>query len=239
MGFLAFFGVIAAIFAILVAVSMRSARKAREESSARAARQEALFQATFPELQPHFHPEKVLEYVTARRARAGPLAGTRWKNPPGFPAAAVAEVAADAKGEAVRLLDAADHVLARFVFQDHAEGGVLRIGPGKLTANLRDAAVRYWHPEREFKWSRAKGWRVISALSDREIESSDRGTSFSSSSDGPSATSTAAAVAAGSAVAGAGGAFDGGGSSQSWGEATASADASGDSASDTSASPSY
>ena len=220
-------------FVAAVVAALRASKRAREQAAASRARQEALFQATFPELQPLFHPENVLQFVHARRSRGGTLAGQRWKSPPGFPAAAVAEIATDPKGEAVRLLDAADKVLARFVFQDHADGGVIRLGAGKFTANLRDAAVRYWHPEREFKWSRVKGWRVISSLSDRPIETSDRGTSFSSSSDGPSVTSTAAAAAAGAAVAGAGGAFDGGGSSESWSDGSATGDSSSES------SPSY
>ena len=198
---------------------VRWVRGVRESTQSRA-KQEALFQATFPELQPHFHPEKVLQFVKARRARTGSLVGTTWKNPPGFPGAAAAEIAADAKGEAVRLLDAAGAVLGRFVFQEHAEGGVLRMGPGKLTANLRDAAVRYWHPEREFKWSKLKGWRLITSLSDRSIDSSDRGTSWSSS---DSSSSTAAAAAGTAAVLGAGGAFDGGGSSDSWSDASGEA----------------
>ena len=211
------FGVFVIVAAVMVAIVgfriFKSVRAARDSANSRA-KQEALFQATFPELQPHFHPEKVLQFVKARRARTGSLIGTTWKNPPGFPAAAVAEIAADAKGEAVRLLDAAGGVLGRFVFQEHPEGGVLRMGPGKLTANLRDAAVRYWHPEREFKWSRLKGWRLITSLSDRPMDSNDHGTSWSSSDS--SVASTAAAAAGVAAVAGAGGAFDGGGSSASW-----------------------
>jgi hypothetical protein len=111
------------------------------------------------------------------------------------------------------MLDSAGAVLTRFLLQEHPEGAALRIGPGKLTANLKDSAVRYWHPEREFKWSRAKGWRVINALSDRGIDTSDSGTSFSSSS---TANTVAAAAAGAAVVAGAGGAFDGGGSSSSW-----------------------
>jgi len=211
------FGVFVIVAAVMVAIVgfriFKSVRAARDSANSRA-KQEALFQATFPELQAHFHPEKVLQFVKARRARTGSLIGTTWKNPPGFPAAAVAEIAADAKGEAVRLLDAAGGVLGRFVFQEHPEGGALRMGPCKLTAKLRDAAVRYWHPEREFKWSRLKGWRLITSLSDRPMDSNDHGTSWSSSDS--SVASTAAAAAGVAAVAGAGGAFDGGGSSSSW-----------------------
>lgn len=121
------------------------------------------------------------------------------------------------KGRPVELLDEAGAIVSRILLQENPEGGVIRLGPGKFTVNLRDSAVRYWHPEREFKWSKVKGWRVISSLSDRGIDSNDRGTSFSS--DGSPTATTAAAAAAGAAVvAGAGGAFDGGGSSQSWDE---------------------
>jgi uncharacterized membrane protein YgcG len=221
------FVIVAMVMVAIVAFKIvRAVRVARGTTQSRA-KQEALFQSTFPELQPHFHPEKVLQFVNARRARKGSLIGSTWKSPPGFPAAAAAEIAADPKGEAVRLLDASGGVLGRFVFQEHAEGGVLRMGPGKLTVNLRDAAVRYWHPEREFKWSRAKGWRLLSALSDRPIDSNDRGTSFSSdSSSSSSSATTAAAAAAGAAVVvGAGGSFDGGGSSSSWDEGGSSSSA--------------
>ena len=191
----------------------RSARRSAEEVELARKKQEALFQASFPELQPHFHPERVLQFVTARRARK--TGTSTWKNPPGFSAAAIAEFAADPKGEAVRLLDAAGALLAQFVFQDVPEGGVIRMGAGKFTVNLKDAAVRYWHPEREFKWSRLKGWRVLTALSDRSIDSTDHGTSYSSS-DRSSTATTVAGAAAAAGVVGAGGAFDGGGSSGAW-----------------------
>jgi hypothetical protein len=197
-----------------IIVMIRSARRSAEEVELARKKQEALFEASFPELQPHFHPEKVLQFVDARRARKEAMGTSTWKNPPGFAAAAIAEFAADPKGEAVRLLDAAGTLLARFVFQETPEGGVIRMGAGKFTVNLKDAAVRYWHPEREFKWSRLKGWRVLTTLSDRSIDSTDRGTSFSS--DGPSTTSMAAGAAAAAVVAGAGGTFDGGGSSSAW-----------------------
>jgi hypothetical protein len=93
---------------------------------------------------------------------------------------------------------------------------VIRLGSGKFTINLKDSAVRYWHPQREFKWSRAKGWRMINSLADRPIESNDRGSSFSS--DGPSSSfsSSSSGARTGAAMAGAGGAFDGGGASNSW-----------------------
>ena len=194
--------------------TIRAARRSAEEVELARKKQEALFQASFPELQPHFHPEKVLQFVAARHARKAAMGTSTWKNPPGFAAAAITEFAADAKGEAVRLLDSAGSLLARFIFQETPEGGVIRMGAGKFTVNLKDAAVRYWHPEREFKWSRLKGWRVLSALSDHSIDSTDRGTSFSS--DSSSTTSMGTGAAAAAVVAGAGGTFDGGGSSAAW-----------------------
>ena len=180
-------------------------------------RQEALFVSTFPELQPHFHPEKVHAFVNAWRARTPQPAALVWGNPPGFGPARVRLHPATDKGQKAEIVDAADAVIAAFMLQPHPEGGVIRLDPGKLTVNVRDAAVRYWHPQREFKWSRAKGWRVINSLSERGIDSNDRGMSFSESTSSSSTATSAAAAAAGAAVVtGAGGAFDGGGSSSSW-----------------------
>ncbi len=218
----------AAIVGVLVsiAVLLSRAKKAapgdplrlRAGGAAAQKRQETLFVTTFPELQPHFHPEKVLQFVNAWRARTARPDAVVWNNPPGLAVPRVRLQPATEKGQRVELLDAADALVASFLIQQHAEGGAIRLDPGKLTVNVRDAAVRYWHPQREFKWSRAKGWRVINSLSDRGIDSSNDGMSFSSSSSSSSSTATtAAAAAAGAAVVtGAGGAFDGGGSSGSW-----------------------
>ena len=209
------------LFFIGVGVVVFLHKRANRPGGAAQGKQEALFQATFPELQPYFHPENVLKYVNARHTRGAKPGAFGWKNPPGFSGVPNAEIAPGEKGEQVRLLDAAGATLAQFVYQDNPDGGVIRMGAGKLTVNVRDAAVRYWHPRREFKWSRLKGWRMISSLSDREIESSDRGTSFSSdSSSSSTATTAAAAGAAAAVVAGAGGAFDGGGSSAGWDSAS-------------------
>jgi hypothetical protein len=180
-------------------------------------RQEALFKASFPDLQPHFHPAKVLPFVSAWQSRKPNSDTTTWKNPPGFglPGARLSPMSE--KGQMTELLDAAGAAVASFLMQKHPEGGVLRIGPGKITVNVRDKAVRYWHPQREFKWSKLKGWRMVTALSDRGIDANDRGMDVSSDSSSSSTATTAAAAVAGAAVvAGAGGAFDGGGSSSSW-----------------------
>ena len=206
-------------------------RSARGNGNSANRRQEALFVSTFPELQPHFHPEKVLQFVNAWRSRAAKPDTVDWNNPPGFGLSRVRLMPKAEKGQPAELLDAAGAAIASFILQDHAEGGVIRLGSGKFTVNLRDSAVRYWHPQREFKWSKAKGWKMINSLADRPIESTDRGSSFSSdspSSSFTSSSSTARGAAAG-AIVGGGGTFDGGGSSESWDAPSTSADSSSDS----------
>jgi len=194
-------------------------------------RQEALFVSTFPELQPHFHPEKILQFVNAWRARAVQPGTIEWNNAPGFGSSRVRLMPKSEKGQPAELLDAAGAAISSFILQDHAEGGVIRLGSGKFTVNLRDAAVRYWHPQREFKWSKAKGWRMINSLADRPIESNDRGTSFSSDSPSSSSSwsSSSSTARTAGAVVGAGGAFDGGGASDSWDAASTSGESSGSS----------
>ena len=177
---------------------------------------EALFVSMFPELQPHFHPEKLVAYVAARRGRTPARGGFTWKDAPGFGGPSV-DIRFVKEREECALMDAAGQVLARFRFESTPDGGVLRLGDGKLTVTLkdpRDPAVRYWHPEREFKWTRRGGWRFKTPIADRPIASSDRDTSWSddssSASDGFGRTATAAGLA------GLGGTFDGGGASAGW-----------------------
>lgn len=175
------------------------------------ARSEALFRSMFPDLQPYYHPLKLIDFVRARRSRKA-RAGT-WKSPPGF-ATDSAETTLDDGKERVRLLDAAGAVLAEFIFEDHVEGGVLRLGKGKLTVNLQDAnnpRVRYWHPDREFKWKRGQ-WTFQSRMADQGIASGDS-TSFSSDSSSSSGSGLARGAAVAGGIAAAGGAFDGGGAS--------------------------
>jgi len=217
-GAIVFVVIFVAIFATVVRAVMREGRRAKES----AARNEAMFQSMFPELQPYYHPVKLLDFVRARLARnAKPGA---WKNPPGF-ATESAETTLDDGKERVRLRDAAGAVVGEFVFEEHAEGGVLRVGKGKLTVNTKDVAsprVRYWHPDREFKWKRGQ-WTFLSRMADREIETGDR-SSFSSDSSS-SSSSSGSDFARGAAVAGgiaaAGGTFDGGGASAAWDGASA------------------
>jgi len=216
--FVGLFGLVGFAFIAAIAKGFRETGRASRALQEAAQKQEALFKATFPELQPFFHPKQVLDFVSAWRARNAPPIAFDWTTPAGFGVAKARVGAPGEKGHPVELLDAAGAVLSRFVLQQHEDGGVIRLGAGKLTVKLRDAAVRYWHPEREFKWSRAKGWRLITSLSDRSIDSNDRGTSFSSDSSSSSSTTAAAAVAGAAVVTGAGGSFDGGGSSSSWDE---------------------
>ena len=203
-GFLAFF-----VFVAVSAYRHNAKRQAFAQENAE--RSEAMFQSMFPDLQPHFHPARLVEYVAARRARQPPKGGFTWKRPPGFAAADAADIQLDGGRERVRLLDAAGALLGEFLFEEHPEGGVLRVGNGKFTVNTRDAIprVRYWHPEREFKWKRNQ-WQFVSRMADQSIDSSERGTSWSSDS------SSSASRAGGAALAGAGGTFDGGGASQGW-----------------------
>ena len=176
----------------------------------------ALFVSMFPELQPYFHPEKLVAYVAARRGRTPARGGFTWKDAPGFGGPSV-DIRFVKDREECALMDAAGQVLARFRFEDMPDGGVLRLGDGKLTVSLkdpRDPAVRYWHPEREFKWTRRGGWRFKTPIAERPIDSSDRGTTWSD--DSPSSSSGFGRSATAAGFAGLGGTFDGGGASAGW-----------------------
>ena len=52
-------------------------------------RQDALFVTSFPELQPYFHPAKVLQFLSGWAARKPRTDTVVWKNPPGFGVAGV------------------------------------------------------------------------------------------------------------------------------------------------------
>ena len=201
-------GLVFVVFVVAFVRQLTSSSRGSKKS-------EALFRSMFPDLQPHFHPRRLLEFVRARRAARPPQSGKAWKNPPGFDADR-AEIRFDNGVERVQVLDAAGALLAQFVFEEHPEGGVLRVDKGKFTVNPAKAAVRYWHPEREFKWKNGV-WTFQTRVSDRSIDSSDTGTSYSSgSSSSSSPSSTATAAAAGAGIAAAGGTFDGGGASAGW-----------------------
>src|SRR5688572_28172411 len=157
------------VFRKAINATQANLKKAQEET---AGRMEALFSASFPELQPHFHPARVLEYVRARRARVPSGSPTTWRKPPGFPAADHAEIVLEGMKDNVRLVGPAGAPVAKFVYEEHPEGGVIRFGKGKFTVNLKgtEPRVRYWHPEREFKWT-PSSWKIKSALADQALAS--------------------------------------------------------------------
>lgn len=215
-GVLFFIGAIV-VFALLVGVPKYFARKRRLGLQEQHARDEALYVSMFPELQPLYHPARLVEFVTARLAREGAGKAARkewgWDNPPGFEGYRAEFTRAD-NGEAARLVDTARKPRGQFLWEDRPEGGVLRVGKGKLTvdlANRQDPRVRYWHPDRQFKWS-LKGWVFATPVADHPFESSSGSSSFVS---GDSSSSSSSA----SAFAGRGGTFDGGGASAGWDDA--------------------
>ena len=210
-------GVFLSLFVAFFYFGIRFAMRGVRE---RGKRDEALYQSLFPDLQPHFHPVRLHEFVKAWRARKPRQPPYSWDNPPGFPGAAKADFTPDPKGQRVRILDAAGAALVQFILESHAEGAAVRYGPGKFTVDIRNKAdprVRYWHPKREFKWSQNKGWRFVSPVADEAIDSNDSGTSYSRDNDSSSSTSSRSSGAAAAAgVAGLGGTFDGGGASAGW-----------------------
>jgi uncharacterized membrane protein YgcG len=207
----------------------RKSRRGDDGLDARKA--EAFFQASFPELQPLFHPQAVVDYVLRRQLRQF-TDRDRWENPAGFPSAALARFEAVPKGERTHLFDKAGRKLAEFVLEPK-EGalGALRVGAGKFTirqAPGQPPRVSYWHPEREFQWRGPGQWRFVSRVADEPVDTTDR--SWSSSRSDSSSTGAATAAAA-AGVAGLGGSFDGGGASAGW-DGPDGASASGGSASD-------
>jgi uncharacterized membrane protein YgcG len=210
------FGAIALLVVVLVSVTVRNGRRMTAE---RSAKQEALFSSMFPDLQPYFHPKNVLEFVRARLAQEPSRGGIRIKNPPGFPVdAADVSFQTDSKGrehEVWHLLDGTGQRLSAFMFESDAKDGMVRVANGKFRVGRTEDRVRYWSPDREFKWSPPGLWRFVTPMAQEPFDSDRNGMSFSdSSSSSVSRTATTAAAVAG--IAAAGGAFDGGGASASW-----------------------
>ena len=208
-------------FVLIVVVravfSARARRRREQDVAAETARNEALFRSMFPELQPHYHPERLLEFVDAYgngKTNARGKHDWDWKNPPGFPGLRATFNATD-KGERVMLRDAAGKTVSEFLYEAAPAIGVMRVGKGKITVDLSNRPaprVRYWHPDREFKWS-LKGWVFKTPIADEPFSSSSSETSSSSFTSSSSADSRLATAAA---FAGAGGTFDGGGAAGSW-----------------------
>ncbi|APV51731.1 hypothetical protein BWI17_19800 [Betaproteobacteria bacterium GR16-43] len=201
-----------ALFVGIMIAARRQGTALRRTVEARKSRNEAMFVSMFPELQPHFHPENLLKFVTQRRGRRPGAGVSSWDTVDGFPGLR-ARIANEPDDETYRLLDAEGKERAAFRYQEHVEGGILRVGKGKLTVRTvfkDNQRVSYWHPNREFKWSRRKGWVFVTPMADDSFSSSrdDRTSSFSSS---DSSRSSAEAP-----FAGGGGTFDGGGASGGW-----------------------
>lgn len=213
------------VIAFALGLGVRALHKASRRKFAQSLREvnermEALFAAGYPELQPHFHPRQVAEYAMARRARKGGEAAFRWENPPGFTLAAAALVAPDAKGEKTRLVDKAGSTLAEFLFEPQPTGAVLRVGKGKLTVDMQglEPKVKYWHPERDFKWT-PSSWNLKSGMAEQSLASRPRGAITSSHDDhdddhdhgdersGDRGWSSSTSAVAGGAAAGAGAAM--------------------------------
>ena len=200
-----------AFFGVLMWWTAHSARVGREK-------QEAYFASMFPDLQPYYHPKNVLEFVRARLAQPPSRGGMTIKGPPGFATAHSARVSfdVDKKGrerEMWTLLDEGGRELTRFFFDSDAKDGMVRVGEGKFRVGRNQDRVRYWHPDRELKWTPPGMWKFVTRVAEQPMESSrDSGMSFSDSSS--SRTATTAAAAAG--IVAAGGTFDGGGASAGW-----------------------
>ena len=207
--------IVIVVIALAIGLGVRALHKASKRKFAQTVREmnermEALFATGFPELQPHFHPERVAEYAMARRSRKDLKAAFRWDNPPGFTRAAAALVVPDAKGEKTRLVDKAGTTLAEFLFEPQPTGAVLRVGKGKLTVDVQgpEPKVKYWHPEREFKWT-PSSWNLKSGLAEQSLRSRPRGTIGSSDHDSDydhdtDWSSSTSRTVAGAAAAGAG-----------------------------------
>lgn len=204
-----------AVPVVLVGAAWFSVRRSQRAEAMSAEKAEAFFKASFPELQPHFHPENVAAYVIARSGRQF-AKRQEWSKPPGFAAAAVARYDDAPKGERTLLLDAAGKRIADFVLEPKPGAlGAVRVGEGKFTVRQdpgQPPRVSYWHPLREFQWKGRGKWKFISRVADETIDTTDRNWSSSSSSSW-SPTTTAAAAAG---VVGLGGTFDGGGASAGW-----------------------
>jgi len=193
-------------------------------------RDEALFVSMFPDLQPHFHPEALVQFVRANLGRKRSAQPVQWQRPPGF-GVPVLEIQPGTERIVHVLRSDTGDALSTFEYDDHPEGGVLRVGKGKFTVNVKDAVprVRYWHPEREFKWSEKKGWVFTTAMaaapfaasSDNDRSRGSDSTDWTSRDRGDSRE----------AFAGGGGTFDGGGASGGWDESSPSGSSGGASAS--------
>jgi hypothetical protein len=208
-----------AVIAAIVYGVVRLVRRANRSYAELLAKNEAYFTSMFADLQPLYHPKNVLEFVRARLAQAPARGGMTMKGPPGF-AASSARVSfeTDKKGrerELWVLLDEAGSEISRFFFDADEKDGMVRVGEGKFRVGRKEDRVRYWHPDREFKWAPPNLWKFTTRVFDREVDT-DRGTVSYSDSSSSSTSRTASTAAAAAGIVAAGGTFDGGGASAGW-----------------------
>lgn len=215
--------IIAAFALIVVGLAIRKLRApkaadAKPAADVEATKAEAYFKAMFPELQPWYHPRNLVQFVGARQARQQPAGGQDWVRPPGLGVALV-KLSPNKERERVRLIDDTGKLLSEFDYQAQDGGATLRLGRGKLTVELPtsgEARVRYWHPEREFKWTQKGGWRFTTRIADQSFESDDSGTRWSSDRSSSTTSSTSSGAVAVAGMVAAGGAFAGAGASGDW-----------------------
>src|SRR5689334_6563587 len=110
--------VLVAFIVFFVIVARQSMRWAKDAAAARE-KQEALFKAAFPELQPHFHPEKVLQFVAAWDSLGGAPENHEWNYPPGLGFAKARVGPMGSKGRPIEFLDRAGAVVSRALLADH------------------------------------------------------------------------------------------------------------------------
>ncbi len=190
--------ILATVVLLVVLLAIRhfrsTGRSARSDTLPdEAAKAEVYFKSMFPDLQPWYHPQKLVEFVSARRRRrVASHRGEKWENPPGL---GVARALLKRHGgrERVRLADTNGTPLTEFVYEDHPGGGVLRVGKGKFVLRLQDATnpeVHYWHPEREFTWTRKGGWHFTTRVAEQSFAADDHGVRWSSDRDSHSFSSS-------------------------------------------------
>lgn len=223
----------------------RLSQQERRKGDPARERSEALFKSMFPDLQPYFHPRNLVMFVDSYLLR-GAREGSRWHKPAGL-GVELAEWVAGGNRERVRLLDQTGNLVAQIDYEPLPKGAVIRFGKGNFTVDLskrREPRVRYWHPEREFKWRGEGLWQFTNRMADRSFETNEQRTRWSDESlSSSSSSSTSSGSTAGAVFAGAGGAFAGAGASAAWdapdahsggvGETAASSDAAPESSSST------
>ena len=94
-----------------------------------AQRSDAFFRTMFPELQPYFHPEKVVRLVRERNGTRNVTDGHTWRNLPGFETATATVVISGGR-ERIRLTDSAGALVAEFDYERQPNGDAPRPTPG-------------------------------------------------------------------------------------------------------------